>query len=435
MHGLLLALIFLVVPIVLLLMGLPIYVALLSATMLGCLVLLPPGNLLATLGGVHTSLAGSLELYPLLAIPLFIFAGELMGQGGIARRIVAWVLSVVGGVRGSMGVTTVGSAELFGAMSGSSVGCIAAIGRMLLEPMKNGGYSHQFACSLLASSGAIAVIMPPSISLIIYGVTAQQSIPDLFLAGIVPAIMVGAAIMLFLLVHAYARQLPKAGGRPNFANIMRATKGAVWALLAPVVILGGIYGGVTTPTEAAGIAVIYAMAVSVLVYREIGWRDVWRIALNSSLLVSQIMMIVGAAGAYAWLLTTTGFPAMVVQGIGALHLSAFELLMVINLVLLLIGSVLEPPAAILVLTPLLAPVVAQAGVDLIHFGIIIAVNLAIGLFLPPLGLNILASHAIFKIPIGRLSVGVLPFLAVYLACLVTLTYMPQIVLTPLGWFK
>ncbi len=435
MGGYMLVIVFIGIPLTLLLLGLPIYIALLGATMLGSWILLPAGNLSSLFSGVHSSLVGGVELNPLLAVPLFIFAGEVMGRGGLARRIVNWVLSIVGGLRGAMGLTTVGSAELFGAMSGSSIGCIAAIGHMLLDPMLKSGYNRTFACSLLASSGAIAVILPPSISMIIYGVTAQQSIPDLFLAGIVPGIMVGGAIAMLLLGHAYAKKLPRAGGRINVMDVVRTTREAIWALLAPVVILGGIYGGFATPTEAAGVAVVYAVVISVFVYKEIGWRDIWHVALSSSLLVSQIMIIVGVAGAYAWLLTTTGFPSLVVEIIQSLHLNPFELLMVINLLLLLIGSVLEPPAAILILTPLLAPVVSEAGINLIHFGIVMTVNLAIGLFIPPLGLNILASHTIFKISVGRLSVGVLPFLLTYLFCLIVITYIPQIVLAPLSWIQ
>jgi C4-dicarboxylate transporter DctM subunit len=209
----------------------------------------------------------------------------------------------------------------------------------------------------------------------------------------------------------------------------------VWSLFAPVLILGGIYGGVFTPTEAAGIACIYALAVSVLIYRELSLMDVWRIALDTSVLVAQIMILIAGAGAYGWLITTSGFPADLVNFIAGLHLDKWLLLLVINVVLLFVGSVLEPPAAILVLTPLLLPVITEAHVDPIHFGLVVTVNLAIGMFLPPFGLNLFASNTLFKVPLPVLYRGVIPFVFIYGAVLILLTYVPAITLGPLNWMR
>ena len=412
-------------PIVLLALGAPIYVALIAAAGAG---LLATGS--APIDAVHIAMFGGLDNFPLLAIPLFIFAGEIMGRGGLARRLVEWALSIIGGVRGSLALATIASSELFGAMSGSSVGCVAAIGRLMVPALKNKGYDSAFAGSLIASCGSIAVIIPPSIPMIIYGIAAQQSVPMLFLAGIVPGLLIGALISVYLLVYARIKVIPLTDGM-RWENIWATTREAVWSLFAPVVILGGIYGGIFTPTEAAGIACIYAIFVAHFIYHELSWQDIWQTALDSALLISQILIIVAAASAYSWLVTTSGFPAKLVGLIADQQLPTWLILLSINVVLLFFGSVLEPPAAILILTPLLTPMMQQAGVDQIHFGIIVTVNLAIGLFMPPFGLNIFATHALFGIPLPQLYRGIVPFLVIYLIALALITYIPAITLFPL----
>jgi C4-dicarboxylate transporter DctM subunit len=416
-------------PIVLLCLGVPIFVALIAAASVGVVVLR-----IGTLDPVHIALFGGLDNFPLLAVPLFIFAGELMGRGGIARRLVEWVLSVVGGVRGSLALATIASAELFGSMSGSSVGCVAAIGRLMIPELVKRGYSTVFAGSLIASSGAIATIIPPSITMIIYGIAAQASVPKLFLAGIVPGLLIGLLVSIYLLIYARIQIVPLTAAL-RWANVWHTTREAIWALLAPVVILGGIYGGVFTPTEAAGIACVYALLVARFIYREMTWRDVWHTAVDAARVIAQILVIVSAAGAYSWVVTTSGFPARLVEAIGGLGMPTWMLLLVINIVLLFVGTVLEPPAAILILTPLLIPLVTQAGVDPIHFGIIFTVNLAVGMFIPPFGLNLFATYALFGIPLTALYRGVLPFIAIYLLALGLITYIPAITLAPLALWR
>jgi C4-dicarboxylate transporter DctM subunit len=423
------ALVFIGVPIVLLALGMPIFLVLLTATTLG---ILHMG--VGPLTAVHTAVFGGLDSFPLLAIPLFIFAGEVMARGGIAHRLIEMIFTVIGGVRGSLGIATVGSAAAFGAMSGSSVACVAAIGKLTVPALEKAGYGRNFSVSLITATGVIDVIIPPSIPMIIYGVAAQQSVALLFLAGIVPGLIIAAALAVYVVARAHRLGIP-VGPRPSFASVLHATRRAAWSLFAPILILGGIYGGVFTPTEAAGVACLYAVFVSVVVYRELTLAEVWRIALDSSLLVAQIMVLVAAAGAYGWLIATSGFPQQLVGFIASLSLETWLLLLVINVVLLFVGSVLEPPAAILVLTPLLAPLVANAGIDPIHFGLVLTVNLAIGMFLPPFGLNLFASNAIFGAPLPVLYRGVLPFIVIYLAVLILLTYVPAVTLVPLGWFR
>jgi len=417
-------LIFFIIPVGLLALGMPVFVVLLIATVCGILYL-DLGSLVV----IHTNVFGSLDSFPLLAIPLFIFAGDIMARGGIAQRLIELIMSMIGGIRGSLPVATVASAATFGAMSGSSVACVAAIGKLTLPALERSGYGRNFSVSLITATGVIDVIIPPSIPMIIYAIAAQQSITQLFIAGIVPGIIIAIVLSAYVIARATLKNIPT-GGRPRLSIILPALRRATWSLFAPVVILGGIYGGAFTPTEAAGVACVYAIFVSTVLHRELSLRDVWRIALDSSVLIGQIMILVAAAGAYSWLVATSGMPIQMMSFIDNLHLEPWLLLLVINVLLLFVGSVLEPPAAILILTPLLTPMIMKAGIDPLHFGLVVTINLAIGMFLPPFGLNLFASHAIFRAPLPVLYRGVLPFLVLYLAVLVLVTYVPAITLVP-----
>jgi C4-dicarboxylate transporter, DctM subunit len=379
---------------------------------------------------LHSAMFGSLDIFPLLAVPLFIYAGDIMSRGGIARRLIELILSLVGAVRGALGIATVAACEVFSVMSGSSVACVAAIGKLTIPALKKNGYGDTFSVSLVTATGVIDVITPPSITMIIYGIAAQQSVPQLFLAGFPAGILIGIALALYVVWYARVEKIPITAPAQR-KDILTHLKDSIWALLAPIVILGGIYGGLFTPTEAAGVACIYAIVISMFVYRELTWGELWDITIESSALIAQILIIVGAAGAFAWLITTSGFPAKLIAFVDQFALQTWILLLVINVILLFVGSVLEPPAAILLLTPLLTPIVYKAGIDPIHFGIIFTVNLAIGMFMPPFGLNLFASHALFGTPLPKLYRGVLPFLVIYLIMLVLITYVPAITLWPL----
>ena len=417
-----------VLPAALLAMGVPIFAVLTVATLGGILIGTNPVQ------AIHSAMFGSLDIFPLLAVPLFIFAGDVMARGGLARRLIQLILTAVGGVRGSLGMATIASSEVFGVMSGSSVACVAAIGKLTIPSLRQNQYGATFSTSLVTASGVISVIIPPSIPMIIYGIAAQQSVPLLFLAGFVPGILIGIALAIYVYFYARAKNIPITE-KPDAKTVREMTRGTIWAVFAPVVILGGIYGGLFTPTEAAGIACIYAIVVSMFIYREISWKDLWNISIESAALSSQVLIIVSAAGAFGWLITTSGYPAQLVAFVEGLKLEPWMLLLVINIILLFVGSVLEPPAAILLLTPLLTPIVYAAGVDPIHFGIIVTVNLAIGLFMPPFGLNLFAANALFKTPLPDLYRGVLPFIMVYLVMLVLITYVPAITLLPVALFK
>jgi C4-dicarboxylate transporter DctM subunit len=357
-----------------------------------------------------------------------------MSRGGIARRLIDLILSLIGAIRGALGIATIAACEVFSVMSGSSVACVAAIGKTMIPSLRKNGYGETFPVALVTATGVVDVITPPSITMIIYGIVAQQSVPQLFLAGFPAGILIGVALAIYVVWYAKKKNIPVT--EPAQRRSLRVTfKEAIWSIFAPVVIFGGIYGGMFTPTEAAGVACIYAILVSVFVHRELSWRDLWVITVDSAALSAQILLIVSAAGAFAWLITTSGYAQSLVAFVQSLQLSPWMLLLMINVILLFVGSVLEPPAAILLLTPLLTPLVGAAGVDPIHFGIIVTVNLAIGMFMPPFGLNLFAAHALFKTPLPDLYRGVMPFLFIYLAMLVLITYVPAITLAPLALMK
>jgi len=374
---------------------------------------------------------GSLDNFPLLAVPFFVLAGEIMAQGGIARRVIAMVMAIVGGMRGSLAVTTVAASELFGAMSHTAVGTVVAMGRMIYPALKEGGYNERFAVGLIASSGAIAVVIPPSIAMILYAISAEQSAVLLFTAGILPSLLIGVIDALYVMGYARVKGVPL-GDRAQWSIIWKTAKDASWSIGSLAVIFGGIYGGVFTPTEAAGVAVVYSLLVTMFIHREVDLAGLWQVIVASVYLIAQILIIVTGAGIYSWLMTTSGIPEKLIGEITALHLPHWQTLLFVNAGLLVAGSFLEPPAAILILTPLLLPVVEAAGINALHFGIIMAVNLSIGMYTPPFGLNLFASQAVFETPLGKIYVGVLPFLLINFATLMLITYVPSISMVLLG---
>jgi C4-dicarboxylate transporter, DctM subunit len=418
--------VYFILPAILLILGLPIFVVLMLTSVAAIVFVAHVPT-----EAVQTYMFGSLDNFPLLAVPFFVLAGEIMGRGGIANRVVAWVVSMIGGVRGSLAVTTVASSELFGAMAHTSVGTVVAIGRLLFPSLTKHGYGERFAVSLITSSGAVAVIIPPSISMILYAMTAQVSAIKLFTAGILPSLLIGLVDAVYVIIYAKVKMVPLASPA-RWTNIWASTKDASWAIGTLVVIFGGIYGGVFTPTEAAGVAVVYSLFVTIVIYREVGVAELWQIVVNAVMLIGQILIIVASAGVYAWLMTTSGIPQRLIDSVTAMALPHWQTLLFVNVGLLVAGSFLEPPAAILILTPLLLPVVESAGINALHFGIIMAVNLSIGLYMPPFGLNLFAAKAIFAVPMGTIYRGVLPFVLVNFLTLLVITYVPAISMVLLG---
>lgn len=411
------------IPLLLLALGFPIYVVLLASTSTIALIYM---DIPLTL--VPQVMFGSLDKFTLLAVPFFIFAGEIMSEGGISRRIVQWLLSMVGALRGGLAYATIGASEFFGAVSGSSPATVAAIGKLMYPALRSGGYSDRFSLGLITSSGAVASVMPPSIVMILYGAASEQSVAALFAGGVVPALLIGALTAGYIWWNS-RRQTITDEHRLALPPVGQATRDAVWALGTPVVILGGIYLGIFSPTEAAGVASVYGIFVTMAIYREVDLAGLWRITLSSALLTSQILIIVAASGVFSWLLTVSGIPQALVQILGGSAQATWTILLLTNVFLLIVGCFVDPVSAIIILTPLLVPLMQSLGVDLVHFGILLTVNLSIGMFTPPFGLNIFVSQALFKAPLPTIYRGLVPFIVLQLIALAIVTYVPEVSLT------
>jgi len=417
-----------VLPVALLLLGFPIYLVLLTAVSVALIFYMN-----VPLVVLHQNLFGAIDAFALLAVPFFIYAGELMSRGSVAQRIVDFVQAGVGRVPGSLGVTTVGTSAIFGAISGASAATVATVGKAMLPAMRRAGYPEPFAAGLITAVGAIDIIIPPSIPLIVYGMAAQESVPRLYAAGVLPGLLIAGLLAIYV-VWTARRQGFEVGSPFQLSVFLRAAARGAWALGAPFIILGGIYGGIFSPTEAAAVACVYAALVTWVVFRELGWSDVVEAAASTALFTGQVLIIVACAGVFAWLLTVQQVPQALVAWIQSLGVSQGEFLLVANVLLLLVGCFLDPLSAILLLTPLLIPVVKALGIDTVHFGIVVTVNLAIGLFHPPFGINIFVAQSALGLKLEVIYRGIVPFIVIYLGALALITYVPQISLAGVRWF-
>jgi C4-dicarboxylate transporter, DctM subunit len=365
----------------------------------------------------------SLNKFPLAAIPFFILAGNLMETGGISRRLVEFAKSIVGGVQGGLPMTCVLTCMIFAAVSGSSVATTFAIGAILIPALVKHGYPPNYAAALQATSAELGVIIPPSIPMILYGVAAEVSIGELFIAGFGPGLFIGVSLMAF--VHIYCRfkgwGKNDGEGRLSFG---KATVQAGWALLMPVIILGGIYGGVFTPTEASAVAVFYALFVGMILYGEIKPRDIFPILKKSVVSSAVIMFIIANAGLFAFLLTRAGVPDAIGRWLEMVLQSPAMFLLGVNIALFIIGMFIETGAAIIVLAPILAPVAMHFGIDPVHFGLVMVVNLALGMITPPFGVNLFAACTVARLSLDQVISRLWPFVAVVLCCLMVITYVP-----------
>jgi C4-dicarboxylate transporter DctM subunit len=381
---------------------------------------------------VAQGLTGSIDKLVLLAVPGFIFAGGVMGQGGMAKRLIAWISALIGRVPGGLPLTTVTAAELFGAISGSSSATVAALGKVLYPALVSNGYGERFSLGLITSSGAIAIIIPPSITMILFAVMTNASIGSLFLAGVLPGIVVGLCAAVYCVYYALKHGITS-GRSWSMPEILSTSRDVLWTLGAPAVIFGGIYGGFMTPTEASMAVSVYAVLVSMFLYRELTWAQLWEITRDTSLLSAKVFIIVAASGVFSWILTAEQVPQSLVGLISDKGFSPVTVLLMINLVLIVVGMFLDPNSAVVLFTPLLWPIAQHAGVDLIHFGIIMTVNLAIGMFTPPFGLNIFVSCSIFKVSSSRVVEGLVPFFFIYFIALMIITYLPELSLALPRW--
>jgi len=378
-------------------------------------------NMLLSVKEIYTAL----NKFPLAAIPFFILAGNIMEAGGISRRLVDFAKSVVGGVQGGLSATCVLTCMIFAAVSGSSVATTFAIGSILIPALVKHGYPNTYAAALQATSAELGVIIPPSIPMIIFGVSAEVSIGELFIAGIGPGILISGALMAFVLLNAWYFGYGKQD-REGRLPLIEATRKAIFALFMPVIILGGIYGGIFTPTEASVAAVFYALFVGMVVHREIGLRDLPAILRKSVLSSSVILFIIANAGLFSYLITRAGVPDQIGEFLRTTLDSPYMFLLGLNVALFIIGMFIETSAAIIVLAPILVPVAAGFGIDPVHLGIIVVVNLALGMVTPPFGVNLFAACTVAKISVDEIVPRLLPFVLVVLACLMIITYVPPV---------
>ncbi len=376
----------------------------------------------------------SLDSFPLMAIPFFILAGALMETGGISKRLVHFANTLAGSMTGGLAGVTVITSMFFAAISGSSPATVAAIGSIMIPAMVARHYDVNFAAAVQSVSGALGVIIPPSIPMILYGVVVGVSIGDLFIAGIIPGLLIGFSLILTAFIISKRRGY-KGTEHFTWQERMDAFKNAIFALLMPTIILGGIYGGIFTPTEAAVVAVAYALIIGVFVYKEIKIKDLIPVFVKSGLTTSIIMLIIGTAGLLGWLLTKERIPQTVAQSFMSFSDNPLVFLLIVNVFLLIVGMFFETSASVIILAPILAPIAIQFGVDPVHFGIIMVVNLAIGMVTPPLGVNLFVAMQISKIRLETLSKAVLPFLFVLIADVLLISYIPEISLFLVELFK
>ena len=416
---------FLPVFLIFLFLGLPVFFALLAA----------PGVLLWAAGMerditlLYRNVYTGMDSFPLMAIPFFMLAGELMNRGGITLRLVEFSQALVGHFRGGLAHVNVLSSMLFAGMSGSAVADVSALGSMLIPAMEKNGYKKRFAAAITAASSIIGPIIPPSGIMIIYAYVMGESVAALFLAGIVPGIMMAAGLMIALSLMADRYELPLATKRASWGARGKASLSAFWPLMTPVIILGGILGGIMTPTEAAAVAVFYAFVVSLFIMRTLKLSDVPDVLIRAGITSAVVLLLVGAAMAFKTVAALARTPEQMAGIILSLSDNVLILLFLINLLLFVVGMFLDAGPAIIILGPILGPIFIELGVDSVHFAIIMAVNLTVGLLTPPMGLVLFVTSSVSGLKLETLSKAILPFLAVQIVVIFLITYIPALTLT------
>lgn len=373
----------------------------------------------------------SVDSFPLMAIPFFILAGKLMESGGISRRLIHLANVIFGRVKGGLGIVSIVACAFFAAISGSAAATTAAVGALMIPAMVNKGYDKSFATAIQAAGGTIGIMIPPSVPLVLYGVAAGVSVSELFIAGIVPGLFV--MVSLILLVYLISLKEGYGGGEKfGFKDFFKAFLDAFLALMMPVIILGGIYGGIFTPTEAAVVAVVYGLIVGVFIYREIKLADLSKIFSSSVVVTAVIMFIIAGASVFGYYLTRQRIPAELTELMLSVTDNWIIALLIINLLLLICGVFLETSAAIIILTPILVPIASALGIDLVHFGIIMIVNLGIGFITPPVGVNLFVAANIAGTKFESLIKAIVPFVLIMIVDVLIISFIPGISLFLLG---
>lgn len=381
---------------------------------------------------VALKLFTGIENFEIMAIPFFILAGNFLTHGGVARRMIAFATSMVGHWAGGLGLAGVLACALFAAVSGSSPATVVAIGSILMPAMVKAGFPARFGAGVITTSGALGILIPPSIVMVLYSISTNSSVGALFMAGVVPGFMLAAMLGLTTWWRAYKGKFPRQP-KASWAQRMKALRESIWGLLLIVIVLGGIYSGIFTPTEAAAISAVYAFVIAVFVYKDMRLRDVPRVLLASANMSAMLLYIITNAVLFSFLMTSEHIPQTMAQWLLDAGLGPITFLLLVNVLLLVAGNVMEPSSIVLILAPILFPVAMQLGVNPIHFGIIMVVNMEVGMCHPPVGLNLYVASGIAKMGITELTVAVWPWLLTMLVFLGMVTYIPAISLTFPRW--
>jgi C4-dicarboxylate transporter DctM subunit len=378
-----------------------------------------------SLASLSIKLYETSEHYTLLAIPFFVLAGNLMSTGGVARRMVNFAIAAVGHLRGGLAIASILACMLFAAVSGSSPATVVAIGSIVIAGMVRAGYPMAFGAGVICNAGTLGILIPPSIVMVVYAAVTEVSVGRLFMAGVLPGILLGLMLMVAVWWRAGRLQIQHPPRAP-LAEILRTLRESAWGLMLLVIIMGGIYGGVFTPTEAAAVSAVYALLVALFVYRDLAWRDLPHVFLESAKTSVMLMFIVANALLFAHVLTTERIPQTIAEHILASGMQPWVFLLVVNLLLLVAGNFMEPTGIVLILAPILFPIATQLGIDPIHLGVIMVVNMEIGMVTPPVGLNLFVTSGVTGMSIVQVVRAAVPWLAVLLLFLALVTYIPAI---------
>jgi len=369
----------------------------------------------------------AIDSFSFMAVPFFMLAGSFMASGGVTKRLVGFANSLVGFVRGGLALVVAVTGMFFAAISGSSAATTAALGSTLFDEMEKTGYKRDFAAAIIASGGTTGIVIPPSITLVVFGVTAGVSIGDLFLGGFAPGIIMGIS-MCILSYFLCGKKGIKAQGKFSLINVIKSFRDSFLALMMPVIILGGIYGGIFTPTEAAAVAAVYGLIIGMFVYKELSFKDLPSVILKATINTTVIMFIVGGANLFGWILTNAQVPHKVAIFMTSISTNPIIFLMLVNLLLLFVGTLVNASAAVVILVPILFPVAMSFDINPVFFGVLMIVNLAIGCITPPVGLDLFVVSGITRLPMEKITKAIFPYLIVLIIDLVIITYFPQIIL-------
>jgi C4-dicarboxylate transporter DctM subunit len=375
-----------------------------------------------SLASLSLKLFDTSEHYTLMAIPFFILGGALMSTGGVAKRLVRFAVACVGHIRGGLAISAVLACTFFAAVSGSSPATVVAVGSIMIAGMVSAGYTKEFAAGVMCNAGTLGILMPPSIVMVVYCAVTEQSVGRLFLAGIVPALLLASSLMLAIYIRARIIGLP-AQPKASTKELIDSAKDAVWGFFLLFIIMGGIYGGIFTPTEAAA---VYAVLVSLFIYKDITFKTLPHVFVDASKTTVMLMFIIANAILFAHILTTERIPQLITEQITSMGLSPITFLIIVNLILLVAGNFMEPTAILLILAPIFFPIAVALGIDPIHLGIIMVVNMEIGMITPPVGLNLFVTSGITGMPLLSVVKAAFPWLSVLLVFLVVITYFPKI---------